>query len=282
MRRFNIDNIFRNIIFTKDAKGGKGKILADSSCQITLETGTEKSNEIYKWKKNSDGTMILKVFQNNDNCVFNILSSLSNVMIIQFADGNITYYHPSADSVLDLEITFSSPGPGVYMDSSYPDIKLNALYWQRRSASDGRNMDLMNVYDKRLVNIGIVSNDSYYSYSADASFMDTDETTPIKAVNLTGDYDVLVDDSNRPIRNIQIDTMNYVNYQDRSVGTGGYDYQPGNKELDMYTNDYNTFRFIGSGVVSIPRSTFPYQIVDMKGKTTEYTGDEEVTITVNS
>tara|TARA_Y100000816_G_scaffold247408_1_gene196117 strand:- start:104 stop:610 length:507 start_codon:yes stop_codon:yes gene_type:complete len=168
------------------------------------------------------------------------------------------------------------------MDSSYPDIKLNALYWQRRSASDGRNMDLMNVYDKRLVNIGIVSNDSYYSYSADASFMDTDETTPIKAVNLTGDYDVLVDDSNRPIRNIQIDTMNYVNYQDRSVGTGGYDYQPGNKELDMYTNDYNTFRFIGSGVVSIPRSTFPYQIVDMKGKTTEYTGDEEVTITVNS
>ena len=91
-----------------------------------------------------------------------------------------------------------------------------------------------------------------------------------------------VDDSNRPIRNIQIDTMNYVHYQDRSVGTGGYDYEPGNKELDMYTNDYNTFRFIGSGVVSIPPSTFPYQIVDVKGKATEYTGDEDVTITVNS
>lgn len=272
MRFYFLRNFFRNLAFTK-AEKEEPLVLTEGSTAIL---GNEaKSDENYQWfqKKNGDWTLMV---QTNVYTKFTIYSiSLSSIVILQQIPGSITYFHPSNDGLIDPDETFISPGQGIYFASSMSKTGNPLLYSWEPKGTEGIKFDFLQIFDKRLTNIGIMSKDPNYSYCVDATLLQNlNEPEPLvfKAVNLSTDYAI------SPIRNIHLDTENFVRYPSSDGSTIGYEYQ-GN-ELEISSTAYDTFQFFGGpATVSVDApSDFTYTIIDVNGNTNEYTGSQDIPI----
>ena len=249
-------------------KSNKKKSLTlNDSNEVILQMETDKTTPDYIWKKNDTGNHEL-IVKTNAITNFKFYSPpLKDIMILQLVDETISYSQVPADPILDVAITFQSPGGGIYFNSEYPAIK-NPSYYSWSPEGSGTKINLIQIFDTSLSTIGIASGDSNYSYSADSSVQNK-----LHAINLSLDY------KENATRNIMVDQKNYVNYVSTSVGTGGYDYDPTVKTLTIYEGNY-TFKFIGSGTVSVNPifENSSYSIVDKNGNSKTYTGPTSITV----
>ncbi len=274
MRFYFLRNFFRNLAFTK-AEKEEPLVLTEGS---TVILGNEaQSTENYQWDQNNNGGWTLMV-QTNVYTMFKIDTiSLSSIVILQLTPGSITYFHPSNDGLIDPDETFISPGQGIYFASSMSDTGNPSLYSWELKGTEGRKFDFLQIFDKNLTNIGIMSNDPNYSYCVDATLLQNlnePETEPLvfKAVNLSTDYAI------SPIRNIHLDTANFVRYPDLDRVTIGYEYQ--SNKLEISSTVYDTFQFLGGpATVSVNApSDFTYTIIDKNGNKSAYKGSEDILI----
>ena len=271
MRFYFLRNFFRNLTFTK-AEKEETLVLTEGSTAIL---GTEaKSTENYQWlqKKNGDWTLMV---QTNVYTKFTIYSiSLSSIVILQQIPGSITYFHPSNDGVIDPDETFISPGQGIYFASSMSKTGNPLEYSWEPKGTEGLKYDFLQIFDQRLTNIGIMSGDPNYSYCVDATLLQNfNEPKPFKAVNLSTDYAI------SPIRNIHLDTQNFVRYPSSNTSTIGYEYE--SNKLEISSTAYDTFQFLGGpATVSVNApSDFTYTIIDKNGNKSAYTGSQNIPIT---
>lgn len=272
MRFYFLRNFFRNLAFTK-AEKEEPLVLTDGS--TALLGNKAESNENYQWfqKKNGDWTLMV---QTNVYTIFEISSiSLSSIVILQLTPGSITYSHPSNDGVIDPDETFISPGQGIYFASTMSKTGNPSLYSWEPKGTKGLKFDYLQIFDKRLTNIGIMSGDPNYSYCVDATQLQNlnkSELLVFKAVNLSKNYTI------SPIRNIHLDTENFVYFPARDNSTIGYEYQ--SNVLSIYSTAYDTFQFFGGpATVSVKApSDFTYTILDENGNKSEYTGSQDIPI----
>lgn len=235
-----------------------------SSNEVILGVDKDERTPDYIWKKNDTGNHEL-IVKTNAVTNFQLYSPLlKDILILQLVDGPITYNQIPGDPLTEPSITFQSPGSGIYINRNYPAIT-NPSYYSWSPEGSGTKINLIQIFNTSLNTIGITSDDSNYSYSADSSVQEK-----LRAINLSLDY------KEDATRNIMVDKDNYVNYVSTSIGTGGYDYDPDVKTLSIYEG-YNTFKFIGSGTISVnaPSEDFTYTIIDQNGVSKNYTGSQE-------
>ena len=204
---------------------------------------------------------------------------LTDVLLIQLVPGSITYTQKS-NATYDQDTKFISPGPGIFLDRNFPEhATTNPYYtWQRKGGANGLKFDLITVYDTRLVNVGIASKEATtYTYSAQVSNqVPVEESFVLRALNISiskPSYSI------SKIRNIDVDTMNFVTYPYSDGTTVGYEYQ--SNVLSIYSTAYKTFRFLGGPAtvsVKAPSSDFTYTILDENGNKSKYTGSQDITI----
>jgi hypothetical protein len=201
--------------------------------------------------------------------------SLSSIVILQLTPESITYFHPSNDALIDPDETFISPGQGIYFASTMLKTENPSLYFWEPKGTKGLKYDLLQIFDKHLTNIGIMSEDANYSYCVDATQLQNlndSESLVFKAVNLSTDYAI------SPIRNIHLDTQNFVYFLALDRSTIGYEYE--SNKLEISSTAYDTFQFLGGpATVSVNApSDFTYTIIDKNGNKSAYTGSEDIPI----
>ena len=273
---FNYHDVImeRNSNLTK-AEKEEPLVLTEGS---TVSLGNEaESNENYQWFQKNNGYWTLMV-QTNVYTIFQFGSiSLSSIVILQLTPGNITYSHPANDGLIDPDETFISPGEGIYFASTMSKTENPSLYSWEPKGTKGLKYDLLQIFDKRLTNIGIMSDDANYSYCVDADAtqlqnLNKPELLVFKAVNLSKNYTI------SPIRNIHLDTQNFVYFPAQDRSTIGYEYQ--SNKLEISSTAYDTFQFFGGpATVSVKApSDFTYTILDENGNKSEYTGSQDIPI----
>lgn len=279
MTFYFLRNFFRNLAFTK-AEKDKSSTLESTSGTETLNMNVQPVNdENYEWKKLNNGKFSL-IVKSNQYTGFEIeLLPLTEIIIIQLVPGSITYTQKS-NATYDQDTKFTSPGAGIFLDENFPEhISPTTYYtWQPKGGSKGLKFDLITVYDTRLVHVGIASKEATtYSYCAQVSNqVPFDESFVLRALNISiskPSYSI------SEIRNIHVDTMNFVRYSSSDGSTVGYEYE--SNVLSIYSPAYKIFRFLGGPAtvsVKAPSSDFTYTIFDENGNDSEYIGSQDITI----